>query len=195
LGQVEQIYLASFPPDEKMPFQTAVDGLAEGWLTVLIAREGERIVGIAMANPLPDVLLWYLSYIAVDGGQQGRGIGSRLFQYLIDFLRRATDTEGLLWEVEPDVPGQPDHTQNRRLRFYERQGAQLLRQIPNYVMPSMIDPDRTVPARLMWCPVRGALREVSLAEAIRWLRVLYASSYAEHGDLCEQIVAGLTRAE
>jgi hypothetical protein len=93
------------------------------------------------------------------------------------------------------VPGQPDHAQNRRLRFYERQGAQLLRQIPNYVMPSMIDPDRTVPARLMWCPVRGPLREVSLAEAMGWLRALYACSYPDHPDLCEQIVAGLTEAK
>ena len=195
LAQVEQIYLANFPPDEKMPFQEAADGLVKGWLTVLVARVGEQIAGMAMLNPLPDAPLWYLPYIAVDSSQHGNGIGSRLFQFMLDFLRYETDTEGLIWEVEPDVPGQPDHPQNRRIRFYERQGAQLLRRIPNYVMPSMIDENSVVPARLMWCPVRGALREVPLAEVLRWLRALYACSYPDHPGLCEQIIAGLNAGE
>ncbi len=69
--------------------------------------------------------LIYLEYFAVDGSHRGRNIEGKMLNYLLEDIR-----EDVLFEVEkPETP-----EAERRIRFYERYGFRVRREI-EYVQP------------------------------------------------------------
>jgi GNAT superfamily N-acetyltransferase len=98
---------------------TGLDRVGE-WLSPEAAARFERIfeaidVALARASPEP---VWYLGVLGVDPAWQGRGLGSRLMQPILD----RADAEGLAVTLET---GQP-----RNLPLYARHGFEVTAELP-----------------------------------------------------------------
>jgi hypothetical protein len=94
----------------------------------------------------------------------------------------------LVWEVEaPEAD--PAHIHNRRIRFYERHGARVVRMANTYRMPA--GDDDTIPLRLMWIPVRGRTHPPDRAEVAAWIDDIYDLVYPGSEALAERLIAEL----
>lgn len=151
------------------------------------------ILGFASLVRLPKAPAMYLVYLAVDDRMQGQGLGAQMFGHLAATLTASTDCNALVWEVHPPRPDDPAHNDSRRIRFYERQGAELLALGQPYQMPT---PDgRIVPMRLMWLPLRGRTTPPTKTEVIAWVAGIYAWVYPGQDDLLATITADITALE
>ena len=136
-----RIYETSFPPHEQMTPSFWIKNLltlAEGTvsLTAFIDQDNRDVVGMAFCEtirPVSRPSVVFLWYLCIRADQRGAGIGAQAYQRLIS---RFFD-EGicaLVFEVErPDVAiehgaGAADLAA-RRIRWYQRNGARLLRNV------------------------------------------------------------------
>ena len=181
----ERIYVENFPPYDRKPF--AMFAQLQDRITVYVAREQQLMIAFGVVLPLPQMPAYYMSYFAVDQDKHGQGIGSRLFQYVIQDLHDNTSSQALVWEVE--VPHTGDPIALSRVQFYERQGAELIAAITSYVMPT--GPDTFMPMRIMWCPVRELMPPAILAQGREWIEGIYAAVYTRWPHLLTQILEGL----
>jgi GNAT superfamily N-acetyltransferase len=107
---------AGLVPAEALP--TDVDAAAASWraaLTrpgdarnrVLVALERNRVVGFAITSPAADpdcdpVADAELAELTVDGGERGKGHGSRLLQAAVETMQADRFTRAVLWAIASD---------------------------------------------------------------------------------------------
>jgi GNAT superfamily N-acetyltransferase len=135
-------------------------------------KESGEMIGLAQTQWFPEERTLFLGYLAVQPSVQGQGFGSALFhevarQYV------AYQPEMILWDVESvehqQTPAAEDQAR-RRIRFYERLGAQ--------VIPGI---------HVCWGPVVQKMMLQRLAqlpdeEVIRRARRIFEGAY--HGSFC-----------
>jgi ribosomal protein S18 acetylase RimI-like enzyme len=194
LEQIRAIYEDSFPPSEQVPFDDIAASIAE-FLMLVVAREGDesaRIMGFALVTTLPDVKLAYLPYFATHRDSRNRGIGARLFRFMVDELARLGDWRALIWEVEMPNPDDPGDVKNRRIGFYERLGGRIISSATSYCMPNL-ETSGVVPSRLMWLPLGDDdwPETPTKSTVIAWIKSLYAHDYPGYAALCDEIIAGM----
>ncbi len=196
LRQIEPIYRSSFPPAELAPFPAIVSAVREGLNTLVISRHDDgEISAFALVHWLPGSRLIFLPYMAVAQRYQNQGIGSGLLRYMAEELLRSCDADALLWEVEPANLDDASSECSRRIRFYERLGAQMVRVAnQHYCMPNPAG-QGTVPLWLMWIPLCHSPEQPDPVEAARWVRAIYAHDYANRPDLAEQIIVRILNGE
>jgi GNAT superfamily N-acetyltransferase len=194
LARIQDIYESNFPPVMQKPFAVIAGGSRDGSVIVLVARdEGQpgRIVGIATLAYLPGTPTLYLGYLAVDQRLHNRGIGGQLFRFTVAFVTDHTSVETLVWEVEAPEPGDPAHIHNRRIRFYERLGAQVVTLASTYRMPDGNPGSGTIPLRLMWYPLGGRTTPPLKPEVASWIKDIYDLVYPGSEALAAQLIAEL----
>jgi hypothetical protein len=118
----------AFPANEIKTYNQLERLLLKGKYKLLLAKHrvtGEMI-GYAFIYEMEHFKLWWLDYIAIIPEFQSSGYGSIFFNKLVNMT--GVDFFGLLIEVEiPEViEGPTKDTQLRRVRFYERLGAERL---------------------------------------------------------------------
>ena len=129
------LFEISFPANEKLLFSTLLkilkskgQGEAAGMRMIAIQDEEGRTVGMTLYQLLPEKSLATLWYLATDPSERSRGLGGKIYEQLISGLDPSL-YKALILEVE--IPGEihssPDA--DRRIRFYKRNGAYLLRGI------------------------------------------------------------------
>jgi ribosomal protein S18 acetylase RimI-like enzyme len=133
------LYERSFPPEEKVPQTEHVSLLerraaGEEVRAMLLAAVDEKNQLAGMARYELYGRADYLPYLAVAEDRRGSGIGSAFYTWIFRSLtaRRGTEALGLLFEVEIPELGHDLETRinaERRIRFYQRLGAKLLRGI------------------------------------------------------------------
>lgn len=117
LEQMEQLYLRSFPKNERKPFSLIVNvrekGLGDMWS---LEEDGES-VGLAITVNYEDRVL--LDYFAIEEEKQGMGYGSAAIQTLLTHYQR----KRLLIEIE-STKDQAENSKERirRKEFYHRNG-------------------------------------------------------------------------
>lgn len=121
------LYEQSFPPSEKMPVSWHLAALLEpSPEQVLLAGLCEDFVaGMARYELVEDcggAALWYL---AITPGLRRRGLGSQFYQEILDRLR-SEGVRGLCFEIEDPARSGDRETAERRIRFYQKNGAQTL---------------------------------------------------------------------
>lgn len=120
LEKMLQIYVDSFPADERRP----IDGIMK---LIDAGDEYNFFVGESDSQPIGFITVWmfdsfaYVEHFAVDSVQRGRNLGSQMMRQ----LRQLTD-KPIILEIELlDEEGIDETEQNQRisrLRFYRRLG-------------------------------------------------------------------------
>ena len=150
----ERIYLDSFPASEREPVANIVAAFASGARQLITARRRDELVGFAITGRLGRGVV-YLEYLAVERSVRGSGFGTKL----MNGLRKLVADEGgsaIVWEVESEEAGRPEERpeRRRRVRFYQRQGATVVRCAPGYQAPDL-DGGAPLDMQLMWVAVQS----------------------------------------
>ncbi len=113
LTLVEEIYLASFPEEERRPWNDLSEGLLSGKIRLDVVRGDDgNIVGFATVWHFPEFA--YIEHLAVAGSVRGLGLGGRLLDSVV-----GSEAVPVVVEVEPAATG-TDAV--RRIAFYVRHG-------------------------------------------------------------------------
>jgi GNAT superfamily N-acetyltransferase len=192
IAQVRALYESNFPPVMRKPFRQIAEGSHSGDVTLLVARDDaqpDRIVGMATLAALAQTPALYLGYLATDPQLHNQGVGGALFEFVVARMADLhRDKNAMVWEVEaPEAD--PNHLHNRRIRFYERHGARVVRMANTYRMPD--NEGGEIPLRLMWIPLRGRTHPPDRAEVAAWITDIYALVYSDSAELCAQLIAEL----
>lgn len=102
--------------------------IAHDWVLVACAEHDDTLLGFAHVEWRDDPVLAWLEDLFVDPDAQGRGIGTLLWEAVLDHARALAATE-LRFDADPHVT-----------RFYERQGATVIGSTPSTLIPG-----RTMP--------------------------------------------------
>lgn len=197
IAQARAIYEASFPPAERVPFADLLASLtssdAHGWA----AADADGVIGFAFTMTLEGTGVELLTYLAVAPMRRNCGIGGALLQTVIGSLRARGDTAGLLWEVESDDANE-DITEaeralrQRRIAFYRRHGAAIVRAAPGYRVPNLAGAG-TIPMKLMWLSLTPPPQELEGDHLRRCVEAIYRQGYGLPADhpLVREMLAGL----
>jgi ribosomal protein S18 acetylase RimI-like enzyme len=155
--QFVAIFEASFPPEERDDGQSELTKLSGGTKICYLAVDGDDLRGLAIISHFTDFPAAFLEYLAVDPVARNAGIGSRILDYLCRDLANGgrPDVEGIIFEVErpEDVnDGAERELRERRIGFYQRAGAALVRGAGNYHAPDSTG-DGMLHYALVWLPV------------------------------------------
>lgn len=187
LKQIQLIYEASFPPAESKPFELIAARLHVGEYLCYVTELQGSIVAFALLLPLTSSGCTFLEYIAVNQDHQSRGLGSELLRFIIGDLGSR-----LVWEVEPCANSDADDIRNRRLRFYERLGGQLIKLSTTYAMPNFEKGGDGIPLRLMQFPAGEQPDEYAVAAIVS---AIYSTAYAGRDELRDIILRDLKTRE
>lgn len=128
LERVREIYEDGFPPHLRAPFADLLTDRA-------FALVAEEPIGFAVLRPLATTKWVFLRFFVA--GSRGHGVGSLLWEHLTramaeaGFTRMVHDVED---PAEPHVDPAEVAVRNRRIAFYERNGARLL-PVESYLPP------------------------------------------------------------
>ncbi|MCU0521592.1 MAG: GNAT family N-acetyltransferase [Anaerolineae bacterium] len=191
LAQIERIYIASFPPTEREPFDALVHDARRGRIALYRAVEEGVVQGFGVTLALPIQGTAYLAYLAVDSSRRGAGVGGQLFRSILESPATCHGITALVWEVErPEADAPPEDPKRRRITFYRRQGGVLLEQVRDFQMPNLApslpaSASGTVPAMLMWATA-GPRAALTRAETLAIVAAVYRVGYGR--DLSDPLV-------
>ena len=142
--QINQIYISSFPPSERMPFADIEKSIERGDRQLFIATVQDAIAGFALTMYLPVSNMHYLEYLAVRPDLRNLKTGAALLGYLRDHVA-TTRANGIILEVESELnaPASELEIRKRRLQFYSRNGYGLITCVPDYRVPKPSGNPRT----------------------------------------------------
>jgi GNAT superfamily N-acetyltransferase len=188
------IYEQAFPETERDPVENIAASLKNSDPETAVSHfraliDQDAVVGFTYFSSYKEYYLGYLKFIAVRAELRGKRYGPLLVKDAIRQLRadgrRATGWPylGLVLEVE-----RPEATENeqereireRRIRFYQRNGAVMIENL-DYVAPPVAPGQPSLPFHLM------VLRAVPKYGMQRWLRptavtALLVEGYGEDPD-------------
>jgi GNAT superfamily N-acetyltransferase len=128
IREVRRIYEDGFPPWLRADFGSLTDHREPGDVPLAL-MDGDQPRGFAIGRPLGGTGWWYLRYFVVASQLRGQGLGAVMWELLSARLRAADDTVLVLDVADPAEPGcAADEVaiRVRRIRFYQRQGADVL---------------------------------------------------------------------
>jgi len=185
LQQIEAIYVASFPPAERVPIPVIVNSVMDGALLLYALEEEEdsQIVGFAMLAALNNTGFYILDYLAVAEIARNRGLGARLLDEVADALR-ARGAAGIILESESEREGAPSEVplRQRRIAFYLRNGYAPLTGLPFYRVPDLSGGPVLSEMRLLWRPLQHKTIEPAGALLRACVLTIYANEYGLSAD-------------
>ncbi|MBW8333083.1 MAG: GNAT family N-acetyltransferase [Prolixibacteraceae bacterium] len=108
---LKQIYIGSFPPDERRDWQKMKELLQHSSFILNQVFENEELVGLISHWNLPNFL--FIEHFAILQSKRGKGIGSRALKQVI-----AENLKTIIIEVEEPISDDA----RRRIAFYESAG-------------------------------------------------------------------------
>ena len=176
--QFQTIYFDSFPPHERGDFSAILEAIRATKCWLFPATSGGDLVGFAIFMPNFTRDVHYLMYLAVSRNARSGGIGGILLERVVNLLRAAGNTSGILFEVETDDEGDADERQlrKRRITFYQRHHARLIESITHYRAPSAVS-GKLLNLKLMWLPMDPTTETPSGIQLREYIIALYARGY------------------
>jgi hypothetical protein len=135
MQMVMTIYRNSFPTNERQLDETIYlrQKLGINEIYVLEGSSNE-ILGMAMLFPLQQSDFILLDYFAISEINRNSGYGTILFKLIKELVFQ--QKRKLVIEVEKPINSDSLNEQNRRIQFYIKNGAILLKNVP-YMLPSI----------------------------------------------------------
>jgi hypothetical protein len=127
------IYNESFPPNEKQPLSIIKKRITDTTSSLFVGLLNDKVVCMALLLDCKDLEFVLLDYIAVEKEYRNNKIGiNSINKYMII-------------ETENHLFGNNKELRKKRINFYIRNGAFLLKEIP-YILPSL---DGTFPTEML----------------------------------------------
>lgn len=136
------IYDESFPSNEKHPLSLIKKRVTEKTSSLHVGLLNDKVVCMALLWDFNDLEFVLLDYMAVDKEHRNNKIGAIFFKYLSDIIK--TCNKYIIIEAENYLFGNNKEVRKKRINFYLKNGAFMLRDIP-YILPSL---DETVPTEM-----------------------------------------------
>jgi len=115
-----EVYQAFYPEHWRVSQQKAVEEVCRSESThVWVATEADTTVGFIAVNLNPEDAMGEIYMVAVDPDYQGRGIGSGLIEFALDWMKSAGMAMAMV-----ETGGDPGHAPARHT--YEKAGFELL---------------------------------------------------------------------
>jgi GNAT superfamily N-acetyltransferase len=182
---VRSIFEEAFPVWEREPFDDLAGREAAGVATPVVMADSGQPVALAVTSRLDFVQWSYLEYFAVASDHRGHGVGGQLWRAMIQDLAVRDQPSRVVLEVE-DPAGAPEGSpevrqRERRIRFYERQGARLL-PARDYVVPRLDGVEGSEPMLLLWAAIADGAEPPGPSELFSLLPAVYAAGYGLRAD-------------
>ncbi len=116
LGEIESLYLRSFPEKERRPFEDLI-GADAGYVETTALYDKDLLVGFACLIQAGDIA--HIIYFAVEEALRGRGYGS---EALREIAREKAGSRIMVDIERPDSRAGNSAQRERRKRFYLRNG-------------------------------------------------------------------------
>lgn len=178
LKQSLDIYLTYFPPQETRPVEKTIAMIRkDDNYHLLAALQDETVIGISLLYLFPSLKFGLLDYMAIINEFQGKGIGTKLFNFTFKiFCSKVPDGTGLLMEIQKDKVQniKENEIRKRRIKFYKNLGCKFLNGI-NYLLPSQIggQPEEVY---LMIKPIKN-INSLPRYNVIKFVNAIYLKAY------------------
>ena len=172
-----EIYKASFPSNERQPLDLVKERVEKGLSKLHVGYLGNEMVSIAFLWHFVDSEFVLLDYMAVAEKYRNMKIGGDFFKFLTH--KAISDKKYLILEVEDSNYGDNMEQRKKRIQFYVRNGAFILKDVP-YLLPSL---DNTQPTEmlLMMAP-SNKNKQVEKTEIELLITRLYRELYHKNED-------------
>jgi GNAT superfamily N-acetyltransferase len=129
-----EIYCGAFPLNEQQPLHVIKERVEKGLSELYIGHADKEIVFMALLWPLKDTDFILLDYMATLHSHRGKSAGSYFLQHITQLLKE--NNKYFILEAESPAFGNNKEERERRVAFYKRNGAKLLKDV-RYVLPGM----------------------------------------------------------
>jgi len=128
------IYVEAFPETERHTREVIEQRLSTGQSRLFVGMINNEVVLMSLLFNLSSVKFILLDYMAVSRAYRGQKIGERFLQFISAMLKK--ENKFLVMEVEDPGYGDNKDQRVRRINFYKRSGAKILKDV-NYILPSL----------------------------------------------------------
>ncbi|MFM7450526.1 MAG: GNAT family N-acetyltransferase [Leptolyngbyaceae cyanobacterium] len=129
-----QIYIDSFPQNQRLPVDLIIERVKAGTHKILVGLTENNVVSMAILHPLVKTGFVLLEYLAVHKKFRGQGVGVSFIEYIFQAFRHSN--EYLIIEVDNPAFGDEKGDKIRRIRFYEKVGAVAIKDV-RYLLPPL----------------------------------------------------------
>jgi hypothetical protein len=134
--QAATIYTESIPASERQVLDTIKERITSGKEKLYVGEKDGEVSLMALLYPLEDTQFVLLDYLAVKEAHRKHGVGSEFLKNIY----KITGYRDKLFLCEVDDPktgtAQEHETRQRRVYFYRKNGAKILRHV-RYVLPPL----------------------------------------------------------
>lgn len=172
-----EIYSNAFPLNEQQPVSTIKKRIEQGVSELYIGESDKQIVFMALLFPLQGTDFILLDYMATIESHRGKSAGSFFLQHISEILK--DNKKYFIIESENPYFGNNKELRERRVAFYKRNGAKLLKDV-RYILPGMhgLEPTEMV---LMIMPEYFSA-EISGSTVSKLIAQVYKQLYNRHSE-------------
>jgi len=147
--QFKNIYLNSFPANERRPIEQLLNDLKAGNYSIYLYLTDEKVQALACIYAPKNHKLTLLDYFAVVAEQRGKGLGGIFLQSLVEII--SGQNKILILEVEDPAFGDDIIQKSKRIKFYQKNGAVLITNY-NYILPDLAGLGQSTQMKIMIAP-------------------------------------------
>ncbi|MBE9222215.1 GNAT family N-acetyltransferase [Cyanobacterium stanieri LEGE 03274] len=128
------LYEQSFPLSEKLSCNVIKNKIETRIFQLWIKKDQEKVILMAILSPLPQTNFTLLGYLATSPEYRGQGLGKDFMIFIQEQLQK--HNQWLLLEVENPLFPPDKELKQRRVNFYLRLGAKIIKDVP-YLLPKL----------------------------------------------------------
>jgi GNAT superfamily N-acetyltransferase len=183
-----EIYCLSFPENERQPVDKIEERVNAGLSDMIVGEKDGKVAFMALLYPLRGTNFILLDYIATAPDYRNQGIGAEFLNNIINSNK--ADGKYLILEVDDPRFGDNKDNRQRRVRFYQRLGAKILKDV-KYLLPPFLS-DVPTGMILMMLPAPKEMI-INGALVINLIRQIYRELYgrAQDDELLRSIIEGV----
>jgi GNAT superfamily N-acetyltransferase len=168
--QFKNIYLNSFPANERRPVEQLLNDLNSGNYSIYLYLIEEKVEALACIYTPKNHKLTLLDYFAVGAEKRGKGLGGVFFRNLIELIAGLNKT--LLLEVEDPAFGDDSIQKTKRIQFYQKNGAALITNY-NYILPDLDGMGQKTQMKIMIAPAL----HINSNEIKNFIKIIFKNLY------------------